>query len=299
MKDGNIVIDSSNVDRARMSDWGNSFWEIYKKHDRRRSLADIWLMVNEEAAQTCNGIRVRNYELISRSLSHTFCWILSFVNKIVKDEGLKNEAVRERFRGEKPPTVEEIVFHKYPNRCLSCGCSKCLCPVLEAKLKLKDEQTQEWRQAAKPAILNEWEGMFDGIYSLAHRNYSFNEIGFHFAEEVGEVSECIRILQECDKQDIQECRTKLYDEIADAISWCFSIVKRLHEIVQRSNKILKLMGNGTDESEVRLSKLLWNEYKSEDGSCIVCHKCRNRKAPGHPQSPRMPTCQCGPQIIRV
>lgn len=270
-----MIINEGNFDKTTISDWGKDFWEIYEIHDKKRSLADIWLIVNEEAASTCEGIREGNYEALLKSLAHTFCWILSFVNKILYDENVDNRFKDKINFGQ----IENIIIYKYPSHCLSCWHRQCMCPVLSNKVKLNQETVSKQRERLTNKCLNwsldEWQEMFDNIYSAAHKNLSISEIGFHFAEEVGEVSTEIRMMQECPEEEVGKYRIQLYEEIADTLSWCFSLLCRVKVQLDRSIEISKYFGEKREATSVTMSRLLWNEYRSPNRECIVCHKCKN------------------------
>ncbi|MGH7801093.1 MAG: hypothetical protein ACREOW_10785 [Thermodesulfobacteriota bacterium] len=289
-------ITSQNFSNVTMDEWVEEFWEVYRDQDIQRSPAEIWLMAVYDASQAGRAIREGQISYAVGRVAHAFCWIASFRNRIFKDKEKKySHLVDERF-----DALSKIVWFKYPRTCPACGKQNCDCPVDRPRFNRDDWKKlrgMNWRKMPQfrgdslpmPNTLDDWGTMFRTIYQGAHDTMRFEDIGFHFLEEMGEASEAIihlsRPVLSQEEEKLRIFREQLYAEIADAISWLFSLVNKIDSSFRNSKEIYDIYKKHKDvdspqisfEWSLTLSQILWFEYKWKKGDLIVCHKCQERR----------------------
>jgi NTP pyrophosphatase (non-canonical NTP hydrolase) len=226
-------------DRYSLDDWEAEFDEIFGRVDSQRSLADMWLLMMEDAAQLAEAIRREKYTDGLRKLSRVFGWTCSFVARC-RASDMRDTA----FCLDKP--LSEIVWQKYPNCCPLCGQERCICAVVRGELEELSPEEKKKRKASVanalavarqrtdriPKNLDGFVAMFNHIYKGAHYNLPIEAIFLHFMEEVGEVSSCIREIREKDdREHDSQLTADLEEEIADIISWTASALSKLDYIL--------------------------------------------------------------------
>ncbi len=268
-----------------IDDWEAEFDEIYGRVDQQRSIAEMWLLMMEDASQLAEAIRREKYGEALQKLAHVFGWTCSFVARC-RASDMKDTA----FRLEK--TLSEIVWQKYPHCCALCGHSRCICAVVRGELEELSPAEKKKRKASvanelaiarqrvelRPKTLDDFVKMFNHIYKGAHYNLPIEAILLHFLEEVGEVSSCIREIREQDgKKNDGELRADLEEEIADIFSWTASALSKLDYILGA----YKQLGAGHDKiaqtASLSLSCIVWQEFQDDTQQHLWCGKCRSRQ----------------------
>lgn len=271
------------LQKYSLDDWEGEFNEIYGNVDAQRSLAEMWLLMMEDASQVAEAIRRQKYGAALRKLAHVFGWACSFVARCRGDD-LKNTP----FHIEKK--LSEIIWFKYPNCCSLCGQERCICGVVRGELeeltpKAKKKRKDSFADALavarnenlRPKSLDDLVGMFSRIYRGAHYSLAIEAIFLHFLEEVGEVSSCIREIRERDgKTRNRELTKNLEEELADIISWIASALCKLDYILGAYRQLEGGQENVAQTANLSLSTIVWNQFQDDTGRHLWCPKCRKR-----------------------
>lgn len=282
-------------DKYNLDDWETEFDEIFGRVDSQRGIAEMWLLMMEDAAQLAEAIRREKYSDSLRKLSRVFGWTCSFVARC-RLEDMKGTA----FYLDKP--LSEIVWQKYPYCCALCGQPRCICAVVRGELEeLSPSEKKKRKDSFASAIavarqrtdlipknLDGLVRMFSHIYKGAHYNLPIEAILLHFLEEVGEVSSCIRAIREKDgsKYD-NELTADLEEEIADIVSWTASALSKLDYILGAYGQLKVGDKKTTQTASLTLSDIVWREFMDDSGEYLWCGRCRSRP------------CKCIPQRICV
>lgn len=182
----------------KIKEWMSIFQDLYEEADSNRTIEQIWMATMAHCSETGEAIRRYDFPDLIGSMAHTFSWICSFINKCNK---LAETYPEDLFSYE--GCLSDIVSSKYPNVCGHCSQSKCMCEpkVMDAK-KDKSAIYKELYEQHKKTFkhedlkISDWLDMFDRIYGQQIHVQSFENIGFHFLEEVGECAKAIRSLGE-------------------------------------------------------------------------------------------------------
>jgi len=284
------MIGEKTLETSNLDDWVEDFYEIYKDKDRKRTVSNMWLHLVENASKVGETIRNDQLELAFKELAHVFCWLTGFIAKC-NDKDLKRNNIDRVYLLDKP--LSEIVWNKYPWLCPSCGRYPCMCPIFRGKIDAKEVADRvaenRKRRGKMPSTLDEWVDMFQAIYEKAHLDLSIENICFHFLEEVGEVArEMLKLssfedkgkLSEEEKVKLKNIKEELENELADVFSWIASLVSKLGFI---SGVIMQYYSSYHKEEKlkiekIKLSRILWNAYKSPRGDFLYCPDpyCQNR-----------------------
>lgn len=206
-----------------LGDWQAMVEWIYGEKDRRDyALSDMLLHVIGTFRGIAMGIRKESKEEVLAALPRTFIWLLSFCVMLGVD-------------------LERIVWTKYPGLCPYCGATQhCSCIAQQEKpagLYRNEDGTP-------PSSLDEWQKMLERIYGRINSIVALTTIGFHFVEELAEVSRAFRF------RDSEEGRQELEHEIADVFAWLLAFAIRYNTM---------------------LSTLAYDAYPG------VCDTCKNSK----------------------
>ena len=254
--------------------WADEFSEVYGERDLTRDLLQTWAMAVENATKVATSIRKRAYADSARELTHVFCWVVSFVNKLKRDP-----SVPARFKNSEFTSISDMVWYKYPQTCPLCLNRTCSCPLLRqypSKEQINAALEKGRSSETRPQTLRQWQTMFSNIYEAAQGTMTVPEIGFHFFEEIGEVQRSIRdiaILPEEQVSELAELQKNMYMEIADTISWTFALLQKFSSEIQRFRPLL---GDKFEEPLLFLDQLLYKEFHDPSTKRIRCPRCGNR-----------------------
>lgn len=275
-------ITRNTLEESTIDDWMNEFWAIYKEHDMKRGLIDMWAMASEDASQVGEGVREHDLKKTLNALAHAFCWCASFVARLFNDETIPPTF---QFR-KNYPEVEcfaDLIWFKYPAICARCLKAGCICPLLpEAPPKnLQSETMQQARRSgAPPQRVADWESHFSRIYDTAHFIKSIEEIAFHYEEEFGEVFKAIRKLNVPETQltsdDLRKRQENLLEEIADVVSWTLSLSRKKANDAVDLERYFGTRRDRQYSNRLRFSAVLWDTYKDESESFLACPVCKGR-----------------------
>lgn len=227
-----------------LDDWVNMFKTIYGKQNKGVSDEILLLHLVEEVSELAEDLRKEHIkprknkkgelEGVLINVPDSFAWLTTLLFK----------------RG---TSLQEIVWHKFPNVCPYCFYEKnCICisqmvyMAQEEREKTLDTTYRKNREKM-PKTLYEWEKMFNRIYGNVNRIQSTPQIGFHLMEEVGEISKELRVKDEA----------KMNDEIADAFAWLIGMILKVRYVL--------------DDPDIRFDKLLWDRYPG------MCQRCKASK----------------------
>lgn len=183
----------SNCKNRKINEWSNIFSELYSKADSKRSPEQLWIATTAHCSTIGELIRRMEFPELLKPASHAFCWLCSFINKcnqINDDVFSLNEQLC------------ELVSLKYPGECGHCEKDPCQCNPIEmdaiqnksARYERLLEERNKNIIAYREYTINDWKSTFQKIYGKRVYILTIEIIGFHFLEEVGEVSRAIRFL---------------------------------------------------------------------------------------------------------
>ena len=260
------MINRDNYMKASIDDWSKEFIEIYGHKDMLMDEEAMWLHVVEDMSDVAEALRKDKYKEATKPLLHVFCWVSCFISHFI---GRLNEVLWDKY-----PAVCPVCVTKESNQLDTCKCPTKYREVEEAKDKgVNEEVLTLFREKinAKPKTINEWTSMFDTIYGSKISHDDVSKICFHLMEEIGEVSKSLRkkknfvrsmhlngLSDEEIKKGTIVLQKKLEYELADTISWTFSLANKIFEIQKDITGI-----------KPNISKELYEEYK--DG-CSLCGK---------------------------
>lgn len=257
-------------------------------------LMPMWSRVVEDASKVAEGIRKDQPTEALVHLAHVFQWTLNFVTRLQKEDqtqiGLNSYSFSvgiDKVGNEIPykfKTIEDVLWYKYPGICTHCVGSECGCPgsfvqkEYEAEKRINDCRR---KKRGRPRTLSEWDETLGAIFKRVHRTQSVADMGFHFLEEVGEVSRAIRRLLTADKlregnirDQVIQRQINLIEEIADVLSWSFSLTRRFGERHSASQAYVDSLGDhrrpltapGSRADEIldpafKMADILWSAYR--------------------------------------
>lgn len=292
-----LKIDRTNYTTASLDDWAENFWDIYGGQDMTLGLNEVWSEVVRDATKVEEAIREDRLDQLLDALAHTFCWIACFVEKLRLDH-----TVPASFKIDESK-MSQIVWFKYPRACATCFEPGCQCPTRRRLDKPTKGQMREFlarsRAAAgsPPTTLGQWEGMFTAIYGGAHFIKDIKELVAHYLEEMGEVVSAIRNLAlplvPADPSKLREFQEDLIEEVADTISWTFSLARKVQQDVDRVSQAVQHLYRDRQTivlPPIPLAEVLWATYKLPQKDGLGCPKCG--------ESPCNQTkCRVGPRVF--
>ena len=277
------IITLNTLDGSRLDEWLEEFLYIYGHRDKELSLEQMWMKAVEDSAKVGEGVRENKGDEVVEYLSKTFCWTVSFIARLLRDDEIDDEfkISREPISDCKIDSLTRLVFFKYPTICPRCLRASCICPIL-----LKDPYNEQQRQGkltsarasnAPPQTMNEIAQMFARIYDTAHFIKSIEEVCFHYLEEVGEVARAIRRLRakDLDSLELLARRQNLVEELADVMSWTFSLARKKHAELADFAQFVAI--DASCLSSLSLQRMLWKTYGDNKKNQLRCPICSKRK----------------------
>jgi len=226
--------------------WTKMFDQIFGEKNEDASDQDVWLHVTEEIAELAEDLRKEHIMLrpnkkgeiegVEVNVPDAFAWLCAFATK--------------------HGSLEDMVWHKYPNICPYCFVKKdCLC-IARANYIDQDKREKKLEKARNdktnmPKTLYDWQKMFWRIYGNVNRVQRMEQVGFHLMEESGEVAKEIRHMDD----------DKLEDEIADVFAWLVAIANKSDEIISKDLR-------SDDIKYFRLDDIIYKRYEDK---CPKCH----------------------------
>jgi NTP pyrophosphatase (non-canonical NTP hydrolase) len=112
--------------------------------------------------------------------------------------------------------------------------------------------------------------MIGMLYGRRLDRLSLADVALHLLEEMGEVSDSLvrmhtYLATDSIERELVARQLRLEDELADVLSWLFALVEHLS-----SNQTQLAQGK-----TLRLSKILWGKYGSDEIGSFWCRHCRS------------------------
>lgn len=236
---------ATDLDHWTLDEWLEQVWRLYGHNDRIRAVSSIWSSLGIYVSNIAEGLRKAHYDEVFEGLAHTFVWLTSFVAKCTKDTALPSIYRLDEER------LSDIIALKFPNRCSHCYASPCACSSMRSQLEAMSDKkgapegVMLTRRVAfqnscgyRNWAIDQWIQMFQDIFENSYMPLPLENIGFHLAEEVGEVAHAIRALSHLEgreddaaQQEIEEQKLELKKEIADCMSWIAAVFLRTRAIL--------------------------------------------------------------------
>jgi len=283
---------------------------VYANHDRSRSLWDIWSHALHHGAAVAEEIR-KHGEVVAidgklrQELADLTLWFFTMLVKLrgpigSADPGMPPQDSLVRIS----VGPSRLMWNRYPGVCPWCFClqypterddaanasgpGSCRCdelnisavPKVKMEIRKRAERMRRKAEACResmPRSLDEWQALIRAIYRSRLTKLSTTDVTLHLLEEMGEVSDGLIRMYTYSKKDHVEKeifarQIRLEDELADTLSWIFSLLECLGK------------GNASGES-ILMSAILWAQYGSNDKRCLFCRHCGD------------PVCSCPVRLI--
>jgi NTP pyrophosphatase (non-canonical NTP hydrolase) len=276
--------------------------KIYGRHDRNRTIWDVWCHTLHHAAAVIERIRKSApADELHKEVADFALWLFTAVHKLTGGLG------ESRGKGETPreslvriaSSCSDLLWHRYPGVChlcyarwrktrwnakLAAGFSRCDCPPRYADSRDKEAKRcdseallrlSEANRAKKPKTIDQWQGMFGTIFGDHIHRLSPADIALHLMEELGEVSDALVRMYSYTEKDFRPGepnwrQARLEAQIADVFSWLFTLVERLE---QPRGKIRKRAAKADLVKPITLSGIIWERYGSDALHAFYCPAC--------------------------
>jgi hypothetical protein len=277
---------------------------IYSDNDRKRSIWDVWMHANHHASATAKEIRTgTSWQDLRREIADFAMWLLTAVHKLEGEVGVPKPGESERESviriGQR---YSDLLWGRFPGCCPVCYwrrsrgagekgsdgrlCDPCDCVHDEAeKLEKADRQKcakalrslRKSNRKLQPQGIDDWQHMFAGIFSLCLRHLSLKDLAFRLLEQMGQVSDALVRMYTYKQNDWVHGEPSwrqifLEDEVADLSSRLFTLVEKLEMLRQSPSEGWPPRTPTFDsgESPIKLSRLIWQRYGSEDLGDFIC-----------------------------
>jgi len=211
------------VGKMKIKDWERIFSDLYSEADSKRTPEQMWVAIMAHTSQIGESLRKGAFESLLNYAAHTFCWLCSFINKC-------NTLADDVFSIKE--SLCEIVCLKYPSVCGHCRHKPCACdPVTMEKERNKSAEYKTLLDDRRQ-VLRSWQDysiddckkQFYAIYGARGHIQTFESIGFHFLEEIGEAAVSVRKLSQL-RGIAQDTSTKIDSAFLDQLSTVEGVVK--------------------------------------------------------------------------
>ena len=194
-----MVLTGATIGGTDLDDFVNLIPGIYKSHDAKRNLMDIWLHTNHHAAAIGEEVRkgTAGRKLLDE-IAHFSMWLFTLIERLRGDFGSGDtelDSERERFI-KIGLNYSDLLWQKYPRMCPVCYWRRssgdrnredddgfqrecdCLLVDVESRDQVKRKHHLALRAFAKkradagekPASVDEWQAMFGQIFSANLRH---------------------------------------------------------------------------------------------------------------------------------
>ena len=179
-----------------LDEWVACINAIYKQSNGERDFKDVLLFSFEEVGRCSQLVNRDHDDQIIEIIPKLFKWFSILYEK----------------SGIRLP-VSNIIWNKFPGICPYCKCSPCGCMFSKKRFNYDEllRKAEETR-ANQPKTLDDWQNLFEKIYS---RNgaYKMEKNVSHLFEELSELSEVHRL------HFIETDKDLVGMELADVFSW--------------------------------------------------------------------------------
>ena len=262
------------VGRMQLDDYVRIVPQIYGKHDRHRSIWDVWCHTLHHGAAVAERIRKEVQGIPVPAVIQATKTGMLYVFDRVKGQPLFPIT-------EKPVPASKVPGAKLlgPCDCFEQESDRRGKAAKRADLKALHRFSKSVR-SRKPSSIDEWQAMFGAIFEKNIERLSPTEIGFHLLEELGEVSDAMARMYSYVESNFRLGepnwrQARLEDQIADALSWLFALVRKLNAM-KFSNRELKHRDQAERTAQVTLSEIIWRRYGSDDLGAFRCPSCNSQ-----------------------
>ena len=184
--------------------WCEALSDVYGKSNEGRSPEMIWAACAAHASALGEAIRQVEYTEVLKQAAYTFTWMCAFVTCLQDPKTPAVWRIKDSFAA--------IVAMKYPGVCGHCIEEKCKCDHYEMASR-RDKSVnltklhKKWKAFDhETKTLKKWIDQFMSIYGNNIHLLPLEMIGFHFLEEIGEVSYALRRVAELRNVNNQKIR---------------------------------------------------------------------------------------------
>lgn len=273
----------------QLDDYARVVPTIYGAHDKNRSLWDVWCHTLHHGAAVAERIRKGvAADKLSTEIADFALWLFTAVHRLSGRPG------KRKTQDETPvealvriaSSCSDLVWHRYPGVChlcyarrikgseaalrgagllAPCDCSAHGPDCRDKNTKRMDSEDllrfSEANRSLKPKTIDDWQSMFATIFGENIRQLSSTDIGLHFLEELGEVSDALVRMYSFTKKDFRSGepnwrQARLEGQIADVFSWLYALVQKLNDV-----------------KPITLSGIIWRRYGSDSLQSFRCPIC--------------------------
>jgi NTP pyrophosphatase (non-canonical NTP hydrolase) len=241
---------------------------IYREHDRKRTLWDIWSHALHHGAAVAEEIRKRpfmeaNDEKLHQEIADLALWLFTMIVKLNGPLGIpieSNEAAPQDWVVRISVNASDLMWNRYPGVCAWCFCAThpdssaksderdmcqpCSCEALQTALRKKDStelrlRAKRTRKLAvehatrRPQSLDGWQDMIGAIYCGASRPRPLQEVTLHLLEEMGDVSDCLIRMYSYLEKDLLGIEEEIFARQARLEDELADVLSWLLELVER------------------------------------------------------------------
>src|SRR6266436_5374053 len=199
----------TNAGSMPLDDYVQVVAQVYGKHDKHRSLWDVWLHALHHAAGIAEQIR-RNGPHLHREIADFSLWFFTALLKLKGRPGDLESGQTAESLIKIQNSCSDLLWHRYPKCCPRCHtieksknslAKTCSCSDgaetekrnkqerRELIIRILDHSKEIIEQ--KPNAIDEWQGMFEMIFGSKLSSMSVAEIALHLMEELGEASDAM------------------------------------------------------------------------------------------------------------
>jgi|SRR5579884_2521554 len=189
---------SSEAPRAPLSVWQKA---LARHAPLPQDELVLWLTVVEASGRVAEGLRKESIAEINSNLARLFAAYAAFAESCAVD-------------------LEKVIWRRFPHRCPYCLVqTNCVC-LADPDVR-SDPADPVLRRAVldtslQPATLDDWVAMFDRLYGRVNRLMPVSVLGFHLAEEIGEVAGAL----------VTPPRGGVVEELGDVFAWIAALIIR-------------------------------------------------------------------------
>jgi NTP pyrophosphatase (non-canonical NTP hydrolase) len=220
-----------------LSAWQTRLAAGYEKPIRWASPRALWMRVVDSAGQVAKPWRTNELSKLKSqpALADCMAGLCFFATKLGFD-------------------LDRITWEKFPDICPYCLPAR-MTPKLAKRISKATQgqaiqscrcsggkarpydpsgaliEQMRCHEQLHPSTIEQWQQVFDGIYGLRHRDVGV-ALGYHLVEEIGEVA------REIQGQDFVACQA----EVADVLSWIFSLANSAARTMNRPVSVQKALG---------------------------------------------------------
>lgn len=241
------VMAEDDLTGASLDEWAAAFHKKNKEDCVGKDSSQAWLEFVENATtRIAEFVRREEHASALEAVSIAFGRLCCFVQEYATARQREKFTLRQ---------LSEIVWNKYPGVCYFCtyrfgadelkspDCLQCRC--LGVPRRSQDQANTAMRNLEiargskkRPVTLDEWGHMIREIYGNVHKELPLAAVCLHFLEEVGEVAEALREIEQLELlSSVDELPGKiraLEEELADVFSWTFGLLNKLDQTLEKA-----------------------------------------------------------------